>query len=49
MSVPPVANHTPYLEIGWDPAKIKLTQAELREKLRDGSPSIEVIGGGSMQ
>lgn len=46
VSVPPVANHTPYLEIGWDPAKIKLTQAEMREKLRDGSPSIEVIGGG---
>jgi L-seryl-tRNA(Ser) seleniumtransferase len=46
VSVPPIANHTPYLKIGWDPEKVKLTTSELIEKLRNGSPSIEVRGGG---
>ena len=46
MSVPEVANHTPYLQIGWDPNIIKLDQGELRKRLREGSPSIEVISGG---
>lgn len=41
--VPPVANHTPSLEIGWDPAKIKLTPKELGTRLSEGSPSIEVV------
>jgi len=46
VSVPPVANHTPYLKVGWDTAKINLTQEEMRERLRIGTPSIEVISGG---
>ena len=46
VSVPEVANHTPYLQIGWDPNIIKLDQGELRKRLREGSPSIEVISGG---
>lgn len=45
VSVPPIANHTPFLEIEWDPNTIKLTRAQLQEKLRSGNPSIEVIGG----
>lgn len=43
VSVPPIANHTPYLKISWDPDTIKLTRNELQEKLRKGNPSIEVI------
>jgi L-seryl-tRNA(Ser) seleniumtransferase len=46
VSVPPIANHTPYLKVGWDPDKIKLTRQEMMEKLRNGSPSIEVRSGG---
>jgi L-seryl-tRNA(Ser) seleniumtransferase len=46
VTVPPIANHTPYLKVGWDPDKIKLTREEMREKLRNGSPSIEVVSGG---
>ncbi|MEX0884241.1 MAG: selenocysteine synthase [Cyclobacteriaceae bacterium] len=45
VSVPEIANHTPYLKIAWDPDKIQLTRAQLQEKLRQGNPSIEVIGG----
>lgn len=41
--LPPVANHTPSLKIGWDPAAVKLTREELGEKLRLGNPSIETI------
>jgi L-seryl-tRNA(Ser) seleniumtransferase len=46
VSVPPIANHTPYLKISWDPATIKLTREQMQEKLRMGQPSIEVISGG---
>lgn len=41
--VPPTDNHTPTLLISWDPVKVKLTSEALRDKLRNGSPSIEVI------
>jgi len=41
--VPPVANHTPSLEITWDPSKVKETRDGFGERLRKGSPSIEVI------
>jgi seryl-tRNA(Sec) selenium transferase len=41
--VPPVANHTPSLKIGWDPNVTKLTSEELGKRLRTGSPSIEVV------
>ncbi len=43
--VPKVANHVPSLKLTWDQAKIKMTPNEFRQKLRDGHPSIETIGG----
>lgn len=43
VTVPHVANHTPALKIFWDPAVVKITPKELQEKLRQGSPSIEVM------
>jgi len=43
VTVPPVANHTPSLEITWDPSKVKETRDGFGERLRKGSPSIEVI------
>jgi L-seryl-tRNA(Ser) seleniumtransferase len=45
VSVPPVANHTPTLNIAWDINKIKVTRDEFQEKLRRGTPSIEVVAG----
>lgn len=45
VSVPAIANHTPYLKISWDDS-IKLTREQMQEKLRLGEPSIEVISGG---
>lgn len=41
--LPPVANHTPSLKIGWDPSSVKLSREELGERLRKGTPSIETI------
>jgi L-seryl-tRNA(Ser) seleniumtransferase len=45
VSVPPVANHTPTLNISWDINKVKVTRDEFLDKLRKGNPSIEVMGG----
>jgi L-seryl-tRNA(Ser) seleniumtransferase len=44
--VPPIADHTPTLDILWDTDKIHLTGAGLLEALRNGNPSIEAYGGG---
>lgn len=41
--LPPIANHTPSLKIGWDPSVIRLTRDEMGQRLRDGNPSIETI------
>lgn len=43
--VPPIANRTPVLLINWDDNLIRLKGPELMEKLRNGSPSIEVMPG----
>jgi L-seryl-tRNA(Ser) seleniumtransferase len=48
--VPPVANHVPHLSITYDPARIKLTGKEVMQKMREGTPRIELnpaTGGGS--
>ena len=41
--VPPIANHSPSLEISWDNSKVKITRDAFADKLRQGSPSIEVV------
>jgi L-seryl-tRNA(Ser) seleniumtransferase len=43
-TVPARGNITPTLEISWDNARLKLSGKELQEKLRSGSPSIEIGG-----
>lgn len=40
--VPPVANHTPTLRVVWDQQKINISRDAFLERLRNGSPSIEV-------
>jgi L-seryl-tRNA(Ser) seleniumtransferase len=44
--VPPLGNITPTLEVSWDTAVLKMTTKDLQEKLRNGNPSIEVMGRG---
>lgn len=41
--VPEIANENPTLKISWDKTKVALTGAQLGEKLRRGTPSIETI------
>ncbi len=38
--VPPIANHSPQLHIGWDQHKIKINCAQVLEELRTGAPPI---------
>jgi uncharacterized pyridoxal phosphate-dependent enzyme len=46
VKVPTLGNVTPTLHITWDGTAIKLTTKTLQENLRNGNPSIEVIGNG---
>lgn len=46
VSVPPIANVTPTLNISWDKSKIKLTRDEFMDRLKTGNPSIAVVSGG---
>jgi L-seryl-tRNA(Ser) seleniumtransferase len=46
ITVPELGNVTPTLEVSWDTTIIKMTTKDLQEKLRNGNPSIEVIGQG---
>lgn len=41
--IPPTDNHMPTLKVTWDPNKIKLSNTEMGERLRQGNPSVEVI------
>lgn len=43
VTVPPIANHTPALKISWDGNLVKISRDELRDRLRKGTPSIEVM------
>lgn len=45
LSVPPLGNTTPTLNISWDTNIVKMSSKDLHERLRNGSPSIEVGGG----
>ena len=45
VSVPPIANHTPTLNISWDINRIKVTREDFQSRLRNGNPSIEVVAG----
>jgi L-seryl-tRNA(Ser) seleniumtransferase len=40
--VPPVANHVPHLLITYDQNRIKITGAEVMQKMREGNPRIEL-------
>ena len=43
--VPPVANHVPHLLVTYDPSRVKITGAEVMEKMRQGTPRIELNPG----
>jgi L-seryl-tRNA(Ser) seleniumtransferase len=44
--VPPIADHTPTVNISWDTNKVKFSGDDLLAALRNGNPSIEAYGGG---
>ena len=44
--LPEIANEVPHLRIQWDQDKVAIAPDALKQKLREGDPSIEVIPGG---
>ena len=44
VKVPQLGNVTPTLHVIWDPDKVKITTKQLQENLRNGDPSIEIVG-----
>ncbi len=42
VEIPEIANHTPHLKITWDQSKIKLSPLDVKKKLFDSEPCIEV-------
>jgi len=41
--VPPIANSVPHLRVQWDVKKVGLTELDLMQQLRGGTPSIELV------
>ena len=44
IKVPTLGNVTPTLHVTWDSSIVKITTKELQERLRNGNPSIEIVG-----
>ncbi len=44
--LPEIANEVPHVRISWDQSIVKIKPDDLKQRLRDGAPSIEVIPGG---
>jgi len=43
--VPKIANHVPSLRIAVNPEEAGMTPDQVRQKLKEGHPSIETVGG----
>jgi D-glucosaminate-6-phosphate ammonia-lyase len=43
--VPPIANHVPHLRVKWDPSKVSISPVDVKKRLQEGEPSIEVNPG----
>lgn len=44
--VPEIANQVPHLRVSWDRSAVPIAPDDVKQKLRDGDPSIELIPGG---
>jgi D-glucosaminate-6-phosphate ammonia-lyase len=47
--VPEIANEVPHLRVSWDQAAVAIAPDEVRRKLREGEPSIELIPASSVK
>ena len=45
--VPPIANHVPHVRVSWNRAELPVLARDVRARLREGEPSIEIIPGGA--
>ncbi len=46
ITVPPVANRTPTITISWDINKVKVSRNDFQKRMREGNPSVEMMGSG---
>jgi L-seryl-tRNA(Ser) seleniumtransferase len=44
--LPEIANEIPHVRVSWDQSVVKITPEDVKQRLRDGTPSIELIPGG---
>ena len=44
IKIPTLGNVTPTLHVTWNNSKVKITTKELQDRLRNGDPSIEIVG-----
>ncbi len=49
VQIPEIANHTPHLFLRWDAAALKISPLDVRRKLLESTPSIEVTPSTSKQ
>ncbi len=42
VEVPEIANHVPHLHLRWDQEKVKISPVEVKKRLAEGDPAIEV-------
>jgi len=45
--VPPIANHSPSIRMTWQKGDLKMTADDVRKRLREGTPSIEIAPNSS--
>jgi L-seryl-tRNA(Ser) seleniumtransferase len=45
--VPPIANHVPHVRVSWNRTELPVLARDVRARLREGDPSIEIIPGGA--
>ena len=40
-----IANHVPHVKVTWEPGAVRLSVAEIQQRMREGEPSIELVPG----
>jgi L-seryl-tRNA(Ser) seleniumtransferase len=47
VDVPPISDHVPHIRVSWEKAALARTSDEIRKRLREGNPSIEIVPSGT--
>ena len=47
VEIPPISDHVPHIRLSWDKSTLALTSDQVRKRLREGNPSIEIVPSGT--